>query len=62
MYIRSPKNITASIVTRNGTINWIAVNFSIGIKDIDPKPNSIAGRFKADLAKWNFKEHIVGME
>jgi len=27
----------------------MAVNFSIGIKDIDPKPNNIAGRFKDDL-------------
>ena len=40
----------------------MAVNFSIGIKDIDPKPNNIAGRFKDDLTKWNFKFLVLNIE
>ena len=54
--------MTASIVTINGTINWIAVNFSIGINDIDPNPINIAGRFKVDLIVWNFKFRVLNIE
>ena len=40
----------------------MAVNFSIGMKDIDPKPNNIAGRFILDRTKCNFKFLVLNME
>ena len=40
----------------------MAVNFSIGINDIEANPNNIAGRFKVDLTKWNFKFCVLNIE
>ena len=40
----------------------MAVNFSIGIKDIDPKPNNIAGRLILDRTKCNFKFLVLNIE
>ena len=38
------------------------MNFSIGIKEIDPNPSNIAGRFKLDLIVWNFRFRVLNIE